>query len=198
MDINKIVIVDHKPSWANEFSDIAQEIRGSLRSGSLTNQVKRIDHIGSTSVADLAAKDVIDIQITVAELDNALSVVKMLVGLSYEHINYLHDNLIGLDDHSVELKKFYLRASSARRPTHIHIREEGRLNQIYALLFRDYLRADQQVRLAYEKIKCELAERFHEDIQSYYAIKDPFMDTVYRAALLWKDAVGWQPDDNYR
>ena len=77
------------------------------------------------------------------------------------------------------------------------MREEGRLNQLYPLLFRDFLRADEPTRLAYEDIKRELARRFADDVEAYYAIKDPYMDTVYRAALMWKEATAWTPDDAF-
>jgi len=66
------------------------------------------------------------------------------------------------------------------------VRKLGRLNQQYPLLFRDYLIADANVRQAYEQVKRELATRFAHDSQAYYAIKEPYMDTLYRAALLWQ------------
>ena len=59
-----IIISKYNPKWAEEFESIKsslQEILGDL--------ALRIDHIGSTSVPGLGAKDVIDIQITVKELD---------------------------------------------------------------------------------------------------------------------------------
>ena len=62
-----IIISNYNPKWAEEFESIKsslQEILGDL--------ALRIDHIGSTSVPGLGAKDIIDIQITVKELDDQI------------------------------------------------------------------------------------------------------------------------------
>ncbi|XOV83946.1 MAG: GrpB family protein [bacterium] len=63
--MREIKIVPYMQSWPAEFSQMARQLRGCA-----AQNIERIDHIGSTSVAGLAAKDVIDIQITVADLDN--------------------------------------------------------------------------------------------------------------------------------
>jgi GrpB-like predicted nucleotidyltransferase (UPF0157 family) len=60
-----INIIAYRPSWAAEF----QHIAGVLRTG-LGDAAMQIDHIWSTSVPHLCAKDVIDIQITVAMIDS--------------------------------------------------------------------------------------------------------------------------------
>jgi len=53
------------------------------------------------------------------------------------------------------------------------------------------------MRNAYQTIKIELAKYFPDDIDAYYAIKDPYMDTVYRAAQAWAKLTGWQPGDDF-
>jgi len=58
-----IVIHDYKPTWPQEFEVIRASLLKVLGASAL-----RIDHIGSTSVPGLGAKDVIDIQITVPAL----------------------------------------------------------------------------------------------------------------------------------
>jgi GrpB-like predicted nucleotidyltransferase (UPF0157 family) len=58
-----VEIIPYQSSWPFEFREIAATLRQGL--GELAS---RIDHIGSTAVPGLAAKDVIDIQITVTEL----------------------------------------------------------------------------------------------------------------------------------
>jgi len=59
-------IVDHDVEWAASFATVGARLRYRLDQAAL-----RIDHIGSTAVRGLAAKDVIDIQVTVAHLDVA-------------------------------------------------------------------------------------------------------------------------------
>ena len=62
----RITIVSYRKTWPREFDTLGRRLRTALGSMAL-----RIDHIGSTSVPGLAAKDVIDIQITVHALDDA-------------------------------------------------------------------------------------------------------------------------------
>jgi len=75
-----IEIVDYRASWPREFREIAQAIRSGLGDLAL-----RIDHIGSTSVPGLCAKDVIDIQISVARLDAAVVAALRAIGYSLAH-----------------------------------------------------------------------------------------------------------------
>jgi len=63
-----VKIISYQERWVSEFQEISQVLRKRL--GSLAI---RIDHIGSTSVPNLAAKDIIDIQITVAALNDDLN-----------------------------------------------------------------------------------------------------------------------------
>ena len=71
-----LTIVDYQPTWTTEFAAIAATLRRGLGDLAL-----RIDHIGSTSVPGLAAKDIIDVQITVAGLDP--QVLALLTALGY-------------------------------------------------------------------------------------------------------------------
>ena len=59
-----VIITDHQTRWADEFQTAGAQLRKVLGDSAL-----RIDHIGSTSVPGLGAKDIVDIQITVESLD---------------------------------------------------------------------------------------------------------------------------------
>src|SRR5437764_340766 len=82
-------IVEYDVGWPSEFRTIAERLGAALGPAAL-----RIDHIGSTSVPGLAAKDVIDLQVTVAALDTAQLIAAMgQVGLTASHevvIDYDH------------------------------------------------------------------------------------------------------------
>src|SRR5258706_9460671 len=58
----QIIIVAYRSQWAAEYEAIAGRLRDAVGDMAL-----RVDHIGSTAVPGLAAKDVIDVQITVRE-----------------------------------------------------------------------------------------------------------------------------------
>jgi GrpB-like predicted nucleotidyltransferase (UPF0157 family) len=77
----------------------------------------------------------------------------------------------------------------------VHVRQEGRLNQRYALLFRDYLRADPGAAGAYGQLKQALAEAAGRDWDTYYSVKDPACDLIMAAAEQWAVRVGWHPHE---
>lgn len=187
-----VEIVEHKHEWRDQYSNIAAKLR---KSGS--KNLVRIDHVGSTAVLGLAAKDVIDIQVTVHDLDNPEHV------RSFQNAGFRGGSEIGLDfligaaPSSADLRKRFFREPEGERRTHIHVREEGRINQRYALLFRDYLRSDPNVQQSYEAIKRRLAETYPNDIDGYLSIKDPVMDLIYRSAEYWATAVGWRASEDY-
>ena len=68
-----VVITSYQPHWVDEFMQIARHIRDLVGRAAI-----RIDHIGSTAVPGLGAKDVIDIQITVSDLDEAGGLTSLL------------------------------------------------------------------------------------------------------------------------
>ena len=105
---------------------------------------------------------------------------------------------VGLTDgNSVELEKKYFREAEGDRRRHLHVRQAGRFNQRYPLLFRDYLRANPVVRDAYEIVKRRLTGIFPDNIDGYLSIKDPYMDTIYAGAEHWAQTIDWKPDDRF-
>jgi GrpB-like predicted nucleotidyltransferase (UPF0157 family) len=188
-----VIVGPYQAAWPDEFIRLGQRLRATLGSAAL-----RIDHVGSTSVPDLAAKDVIDIQVTVARLPDE-QILDALRAAGFRPRDQLeYDSYVGLEGvRSAELAKHYAREPEGERRTHIHIRQQGNLNQRYALLFRDYLRASLTTRRAYAISKFRLAEIFPQSIDGYLYIKDPLMDIIFEAATLWATAVAWQPDNEY-
>jgi GrpB-like predicted nucleotidyltransferase (UPF0157 family) len=83
-----IEIVPYKPSWPVEFVQIASQLRSALGELAL-----RIDHIGSTSVPGLDAKDIIDIQLTVSSFDDFQPVQSALDGIGFTlNPDYVRDH----------------------------------------------------------------------------------------------------------
>jgi GrpB-like predicted nucleotidyltransferase (UPF0157 family) len=183
----RITIVPYDPGWPTEFRQIALPLRAAFG-----DFAARIDHIGSTSVPGLAAKDVIDIQVTVPELD-AGRVESLVAPLGY----YLREDVVfdhvppGGSDDPAEWSKLYLRAPASQRRTHVHIRQAGRANQRYALLFRDYLRHSEPAARTYRAIKEALARLHPDDLDAYYDVKDPVCDLIMQGAERWAQQTAW-------
>jgi GrpB-like predicted nucleotidyltransferase (UPF0157 family) len=73
-----VSIVAYDPQWPRQFETLAAEIRDALGAAALD-----IDHVGSTSVGGLAAKNIIDIDLTVADPRDEDAYVPALAGLGY-------------------------------------------------------------------------------------------------------------------
>lgn len=177
----RIEIVPYDVRWSREFRRLAEPLRDTLGDLAIS-----IDHIGSTSVPGLPTKDVIDIQATVSALDRG-SIAAALVPLGYTlRADYFQDHIPpGADESPEEWRKLYADPPPGQRPTHLHIRQAGRANQRYALLFRDYLRADANAAAAYAQIKRALARLHPNDPDAYYDVKDPACDLIMAAAERW-------------
>ena len=74
----------------------------------------------------------------------------------------------------------------------VHVRAAGRPNQRYALLCRDFLRANPTAAEAYALFKQRLAAQGME-IGAYVDIKDPVFDLIMHAAESWAARTGWRP-----
>jgi GrpB-like predicted nucleotidyltransferase (UPF0157 family) len=176
-----IEIVPYDNRWPEEFRRIGTPLRAALGALAL-----RIDHIGSTSVAGLAAKDVIDVQVTATTLD-ATAIASALAPLGYTLWEGITGDHVppGHDDRPEKWRKLFFRAPAGQRRTNLHVRQAGGANQRYALLFRDYLRAEPRAAGAYAQVKEALARLHPEDMDAYYDVKDPVCDIIMAAAELW-------------
>jgi GrpB-like predicted nucleotidyltransferase (UPF0157 family) len=172
-----VEIVAYDPAWPARFAELGRELRAGLGEVAL-----RIDHIGSTAVPGLAAKPIIDIQISVADLEPLAAYRQPL-----EHLGYVYraDN--------PERTKRYFREPPGRRRTHVHVRRAGSFSEQWALLFRDYLRFHPELAAEYAGEKRRLALRFGDDRRGYTDAKGPFLWEIIRRADAWAQAQGWAP-----
>ncbi|MBB2948171.1 GrpB-like predicted nucleotidyltransferase (UPF0157 family) [Actinoplanes lutulentus] len=170
-------MVDHDPGWAARFAEVGASLREALGDVAV-----RIDHIGSTSVPGMAAKPIVDIQVSVASLEPVSVFRDPLVGCGWV---YRAEN--------AERTKRYFREGPGRPRTHLHVRQAGSFSEQFALLFRDFLRVDERTAREYALLKRELAERYREDRHGYTDAKASFVWEVIRRADGWAQRVGWQP-----
>lgn len=185
-----VEIMPYTPRWATEFAALAAPIRARLGADAI-----RIDHIGSTSVPGLAAKDIIDLQLSVAALEPLERYAGPLSTLGYMlrpdvTCDHRPPDAAGPDEDWQ--KRYFGRPGHARR-VHLHVRVIGRPNQRYPLLFRDYLRAMPAMAAAYAELKRRLAAHFPDDMATYADVKDPACDLISGAAEAWALTTGWQP-----
>ena len=183
-----ITILPYSPHWPVQFAEIARSLRDALGGLAL-----RIDHIGSTAVPGLPAKEILDLQITVQALDAAVETVLQRAGYNrLPHITCDHVPPGGSDD-SQDWEKWFFQPATTPPAINLHVRVLGRANQRYPLLFRDYLRAHPLVAAAYAQTKFALMRYHADDLTAYCDIKDPVCDVIIAAAEAWAVAIDWQP-----
>jgi dephospho-CoA kinase len=76
------------------------------------------------------------------------------------------------------------------RPVNAHVRVAGSPNERYALLFRDYLRANDDVRDSWADVKRRLAAAAVSR-DAYTDTKDSLTDQLMADAEEWAKATGW-------
>jgi GrpB-like predicted nucleotidyltransferase (UPF0157 family) len=172
-----IVIVPYTPEWTEWFARVGTQLREQLEAVAL-----RIDHIGSTSVPGLAAKPVLDLQISVADFEPSDAYRLPLEALGYV---FRADN--------PERTKRYFREGAGQRRTHIHVRRAGSHAEQFALLFRDYLRAHPEEARRYAELKYRLADQYRENREGYTEAKTPFIWEIIQHADGWSQETGWKP-----
>lgn len=182
-----INIIPYQNTWPSEFQTIASQLRQALGPLAL-----RIDHIGSTSVPGLAAKDIIDIQVSVTALDDPVIAAMKSLGYIQPKGVWKDHRPPNCNGPESDWQKLYFRPPQGQRDTHTHVRVLGRPNQRYPLLFRDYLRARPATAEAYAELKRRLAQNL-ADSDLYPDVKDPAVDLIYFAAEDWAATVQWQP-----
>jgi GrpB-like predicted nucleotidyltransferase (UPF0157 family) len=183
-----IVIVRADESWPAQYQKIARAV-GEI----LGETAQRIDHIGSTSVPGLPAKDILDMQVTVGTEPELDDVVQRMVAADWELRPPRRDHPVpGLPTEDLQWVKRLLVEPMYRRRVNLHIRIAGRANQRYALLFRDYLRSHPDTAAAYGEFKQRAAALLPtESIAEYADLKDPVCDLIYLPAEEWAARTGW-------
>lgn len=143
-----LTIVPYDPGWPEAFD------RERARLGEALGVIAlRIEHNGSTAVPGLAAKPVIDIQISVARLRPMEAYASALARLGYTHVPHEDDAVC----------PFFHRPAEWPHTHHVHVVEAGSEEEQRTLAFRDYLRAHPDAAREYEALKRRLADEFTGD-----------------------------------
>jgi len=165
-----VIIAAYDPRWPHEFDAERARIGHGLGALAL-----RIDHNGSTAVPGLAAKPIIDIQISVARLDSIATYAERLAPLGYVHMPHGDDAVC----------PFFHRPAQWPHTHHVHLVEAGGDEERRTLAFRDYLREHEPVAREYETLKRALAGEFSEsDASSREAYANAKRDFIARVVSL--------------
>lgn len=184
----KLVAAD--PDWPVQAGRLAARLR--LAAG---EAAVRVDHIGSTAVPGLAAKNVLDLQVGVRSLTDADAVADRLADVGFPLADgFDRDTPRPPGDDPERWRKRLHASADPGRWANVHIREVDGPAWRFALLFRDWLRAEPAARADYEAMKEKVAaEHAAVGIPSYADAKEPWFLRTYADMVAWSERTAWTP-----
>lgn len=183
-------LVPPDPTWPAQAQRLINRLQHVLG-----DRAVQIDHIGSTSIPGLAAKDVIDLQVGVAQLVDAdePGFIADLAAAGFPRMaGNTWDSPKSWSPDVANWQKRFHGGSDPGRIVHVHVREIGSAGWTAALLFRDWLRAEAGERAAYVELKRSLAAS-SATTGEYAEAKEPWFDQAFERAREWSGYSGWQP-----
>lgn len=181
--MNRINIVDYNPKWPQIFNALK-----AIFEECFSDLFINVEHVGSTSVPNLAAKPKIDLDIIVENEEKVSAVIVELEKLGYQHRGNL----------GIKGREAFARPSNFVPITktekewmehNLYICIQGVPSLQNHLLFRDYLRTHPKAVEEYGTLKKKLAQQFPSDIDAYVEGKTDFILSIlekcgFKQALL--------------
>ena len=164
-------LVPHDPNWKNAFEAEATSITSSLGEGTIS-----IHHIGSTAIAGILAKPIIDLLGIVCDFAFLDARSGVLEALGYEVMGH----------YGIEGRRYYRKTDIAgQRTHHLHVFVKGSAHIVRHLAFRDYLRCHADVASEYSNLKASMTIGPEPSWEDYADGKAPFIAAVEKDALIW-------------
>ena len=129
-----------------------------------------IEHVGSTAVPGLPAKDLIDLVAVIESDDHLPEAIARLEAISYEARGSL----------GVEGREAFWWPDGEKRH-HLYVSPKTSAELQAQVAFRDLLRTDPALAREYVALKRDLAERFRDDRNAYTAGKTEFIDSALQS-----------------
>lgn len=173
--IEPVEVVPYDPDWPSRFAAWRNRMADALGGRALL-----IEHVGSTAVPGLAAKPVIDVQVSVSDMTDEAGYAPRLesTGLKLRSRDELH--------------RFFRPVAGKPRDVHVHVCDAGSSWEREHLLFRDYLRTHADAADRYASAKNDAARVWRDDRLAYTDAKNDVILDLLEAAEGWAQAAGWR------
>jgi GrpB-like predicted nucleotidyltransferase (UPF0157 family) len=158
-----MLIIKYNPDWSNQFEKIKEKVSQSLLGIEIN-----IVHVGSTSVPNLDAKPIIDIDIIYKEVSDFQDIKKSL-----ESLGYFHNGNQDVEGREVFKRNGKIEDEVLDKITHhLYVCKHDCWELQRHILFRDYLRKNEIARNFYQNLKYQIAEETNQDKKLYANIKE--------------------------
>lgn len=168
--MRKVEVCSYKHSWSLLFEEEAIKLNHIFG-----NEMIDIYHIGSTAVAGLYAKPIIDIMPIVRDINIVEKYKEEMIRIGYEPKG----------ENGIPGRRYFQKGGD-NRTHHVHIYQIGSSEIKRHLAFRDYLRDHPDEKKSYGELKMKLAKQFPYDIESYIKGKENLAREIEKRAMDWK------------
>ncbi len=158
-------MADYDPAWPERFRELRNRIEAALGPLALA-----IEHVGSTSVPNMCAKPIIDVDVVVRPEDVPAAVSAV------EALGYRHEGNVGSEGREA------FRWVADFPEHHLYICPEGSPALERHVLVRDYLREHPGAAREYAELKKQLAQKYHDNRTKYQKAKSEFVDALLEKA----------------
>jgi GrpB-like predicted nucleotidyltransferase (UPF0157 family) len=162
-----VMIVEYDPRWPEIYEEEKRVVLDTIG-----KKISGIEHIGSTSVPGLGAKNILDMMAGVSSREVADECQRLLLGVGYDDVT----------PQPGEVDWFYcLGKSHPIAYFHLHLVLYPSDRWERQVLFRDILRANPEIADRYCELKKRLAEEMGRDRVAYTEAKTEFIESVLDA-----------------
>lgn len=170
--MRKVEVVPHDPRWRDAFEAEAKHVAAALG-----ENVVAIHHIGSTAIANIYAKPIVDVLVEVRDITEVDGRSSAMESLGYEVMG----------EYGIPSRRYFRKDNrEGIRTHHVHAFEAGSADAGRHLAFRDYMIAHPVDAQRYSELKRKLAEEHPQSIDGYMDGKDGFIKEMDRRAAQWR------------
>lgn len=173
----------YRPEWATDGAELAHRLR------ELVPSATAVEHIGSTSVPGMAAKDCLDMMVVVQDLQ-ASAAEPRLASAGFRRRDEPWNNVEKA--YGRQWPKLVFAPAVGERAVNVHVRPAGSGSARLALLFRDHLRAVPHRAATWSDFKTAAATQA-SDLAAYGQLKLPAWRLLMELAEDWATRTAWEP-----
>ena len=162
LEKGKVQLETYNTEWRQMYLDEEKKLKELLG-----DNVLEIVHVGSTSIVGLSAKPIIDIMITVNNLEDVLN---------FKHLFTTELGYDFRDDGGIKGEYLVRKGKEEARTHFIHIISKDNIRYDEFTMFKAYLNKHPERVKAYQELKEALADKYSNDRKSYTSMKKSFID----------------------
>jgi GrpB-like predicted nucleotidyltransferase (UPF0157 family) len=166
-------IVGHRDNWWHDFIRLAAVLAEAVP------DVVAVEHIGSTAVPGMPARDILDVEVVLTKIEDERAFSAPLERLGFRRFNPPDLAAAGL--------RLFVPDDGCGR-VHIHVCELGSAQHRRHAAVRDYLRAHPGEARRYADVKRQAARVAGGSRAAYSRAKDRYLQALESTALRWDES----------